>query len=465
MMPNQITDDLENNRADQSISPAYDAGAPNTDVPPANKSDGGYGWVCVVAMLLITAHTWGVNGAFGVYLAHYLDSNTFPGTSELTYSFIGGLSISQITFIAPLVTKCVHTFGTRPTLLVGVVLETGGLIAASFATKVWHLFLTQGLLFGWGSSFLYVGAVGIVPQWFEKRKSVANGIAAGGSGLGGLIWSLATSSMIQNLGLPWAFRITAICVFVVNITCAFLMRDRNSDLKPNQHSFDLSLFKRYEFVLLVGWAYFSTLGYTIILFSLPDNAVKVGLTSRQGAIVGALANLGMAIGRPTIGLLSDYAGRINVATGATFLSALYCLCIWTSGNSYAVLIVFAVLGGSVFGTYWATIGPLLNEVLGIRLLPAALSIVWTVIVLPTTFAEPIALELRRRRSPYYLDVEVFSGCVFIAGTLCLLALRQWKIRMSDRAPDKVNGSPDKPTRLNYSKIARALSTTFTLRKV
>lgn len=381
-MPNQMSHDAGNNPSLRGPSPDYDAGRENMNVLPKDESDGGYGWICVVAMLLITAHTWGVNGvsahhprscsmsilispfhlkAFGVYLAHYLDDHTFPGTSELTYSFIGGLSISQITFIAPIVTKCVHTFGTRPTLFIGVVLETAGLIAASFATKVWHLFLTQGLLFGWGSSFLYVGAVGIVPQWFEKRKSVANGIAAGGSGLGGMIWSLATSSMIERLGLPWAFRITAICVFVVNITCAFLMRDRNSDIKPNQHSFDLSLLKRYEFILLVGWAYFSTLGYTIILFSLPDNAVKVGLTSRQSAIVGALANLGMAIGRPTVGLLSDYAGRINVAIGATFLSALYCLCIWTSGTSYAVLIVFAILGGSVFGTYWAV--RLLNVVL------------------------------------------------------------------------------------------------------
>jgi hypothetical protein len=26
------------------------------------EQDGGYGWVCVFAQLMITAHTWGVNG-------------------------------------------------------------------------------------------------------------------------------------------------------------------------------------------------------------------------------------------------------------------------------------------------------------------------------------------------------------------------------------------------------------------
>jgi MFS family permease len=148
-------------------------------------------------------------------------------------------------------------------LAIGIILETGALIAASFANKVWHLFLTQGLLFGWGSSFLYVGSIGIIPQWFTRRRGVANGIAAAGSGLGGLIYCLATEAMIQKLGLPWAFRITAICTFVVNSICAFLMRDRNKVIKPNQHSFDFRLLKRVEFLFIIGWAYFSILGYTV----------------------------------------------------------------------------------------------------------------------------------------------------------------------------------------------------------
>ena len=41
------------------------------------------------------------------------------------------------------------------------------------------------------------------PQWFKKRRGVANGIAVSGSGLGGLIYSLASEAMIRNLGLAW----------------------------------------------------------------------------------------------------------------------------------------------------------------------------------------------------------------------------------------------------------------------
>lgn len=187
----------------------------------------------------------------------------FPGTSETAYSFIGGLSLSQITFIAPLVTKSTATLGTHTTLFTGVVLETGALVASSFATKFWHLLLSQGLLFGWGSSFLYIGSIGIIPQWFTRRRGVANGIAAAGSGIGGLIYCLATEAIIQHISLAWAFRITAICVFAVTSVCAVLMQDRNKIIKPNMHSFDLGLLRRIDLLLIIAWAYFSILGYTV----------------------------------------------------------------------------------------------------------------------------------------------------------------------------------------------------------
>jgi predicted MFS family arabinose efflux permease len=159
--------------------------------------------------------------------------------------------------------------------------------------------------------------------------------------------------MIQDISLPWAFRITAIVTCVLNVVCAFLMKDRNQQIVPNQKAFDLSLLQRPEMLLIISWASFSTLGYTMILYSLPDNTLKLRMTVRQGAITGALANLGMGIGRPIVGFCSDRFGRLNIVAGATFACTLCCFCIWTSAISYAQLLVFSFLGGSVLGTWWA----------------------------------------------------------------------------------------------------------------
>ncbi|UKZ80600.1 hypothetical protein TrVFT333_008362 [Trichoderma virens FT-333] len=366
----------------------------------ADQHDGGYGWVCVVCQLMITASTWGVNGAFGVYLTHYISTNAFPGTSEIVYSFIGGLSQSQILLIAP-------SSRTPP----------------DFAKQSWHLFLSQGLLFGWGCSFLYIGTIGIIPQWFSRRRGIANGIAAAGSGIGGLIYSLSTEAMISNISVAWAFRITAICTAAVNVICIILIKDRNKHIQPTQNAFDFTLLKRPELLLILAWIFLSTIGYTCVLFSLPDNAVRIGLTAHQGSILGALANLGMAIGRPIVGYFSDRAGRLNMVISATTLAGIWCLCLWTSGTSYPILLAFSILGGTTIGTCWATIGPMLADAFGMKLLPSALSIVWTISAIPSAFAEAMALGLRRSHSPVYLDVQIFSGCMFLGAALFLLPLR------------------------------------------
>lgn len=50
------------------LQSGLESGIPNLEhVPSATPTtddapDGGYGWVCVVCMLIITANTWGVNG-------------------------------------------------------------------------------------------------------------------------------------------------------------------------------------------------------------------------------------------------------------------------------------------------------------------------------------------------------------------------------------------------------------------
>lgn len=250
-------------------------------------------------------------------------------------------------------TYSTKTIGTKPTLLLGVLSETAGLVAASFATQAWHLYLTQGLLFGWGCSFLYIGTIGIIPQWFVQRRGIANGIAAAGSGLGGLVYSLASDAMITSLGVDWSFRITAICAATVDVICALLIQDRNKQIQPEQHGFDIRLLKRPELLWITIWAAFSTLGYTIVLFSIPNNAFVNGLSSRQGSILGALVNMGMAIGRPIVGFLSDRYDRIKMVALATFLAGIFCLCLWTTGTAYSILLAFSVLGGTVVGTSWA----------------------------------------------------------------------------------------------------------------
>ena len=292
--------------------------------------------------------------------------------------------MSQALLISPVATTVIRKCGTRTTLLIGVFFEAASFICASFSTRIWHLFLSQGLLFGWGSGFLFTGSIGILSQWFDRRRSLANGISASGSGFGGLTYNLATNAMIQNLGLPWAFRILAIISFVVNLICALLLKDRNKQVGAKVVGFDAKLFRRPEFYLMLGYGFFSMMGYTVLIYSIPNYARSVGMTVKQGSIVGAILNLGQGIGRPPIGYFSDTFGRINMAGATTFFSAVMVLLVWVNAKSFGVLIFYALVGGTVAGTFWTTVAPVMAEVIGLQDLPAGLSIMWIVLSFPTT---------------------------------------------------------------------------------
>lgn len=67
---------------------------------------------------------------------------------------------------------------------------------SSFATSVWHLILTQGVLYAIGGVFLYYPIYIFIDQWFVRRKGFAYGIMWAGSGCGGL-----SGPLVMNWGL------------------------------------------------------------------------------------------------------------------------------------------------------------------------------------------------------------------------------------------------------------------------
>ncbi|KAK7745403.1 hypothetical protein SLS53_002899 [Cytospora paraplurivora] len=317
--------------------------------------------------------------------------------------------------LAPLATICIRTHGTRACLLVGVILETAAFVGASFTTQIWHLILSQGVAFGAGMGFLFTATVGLIPQWFREKRSLANAIGSAGSGFGGLTYSLAAHAMIDDIGLAWAFRVLAILAFVVNGGCSFLARDRNREVAAVHHPFHRELFRMPGLYLVLAWGFFSILGYTIVVFSIASYASAVGFTSSQGSTVAALFNLSQGLGRPMIGFFSDKIGRINIAALSSLIAGLAAFFLWVfAGEHLAGLIVYALFGAFA-GCLWPCIAPVAAEVVGLQLLPSAMSVTWLALVLPATFAEVIGLGLVTPGRGGYLDVQVFVGAISPGG--------------------------------------------------
>ncbi|KAI1271961.1 major facilitator superfamily domain-containing protein [Xylaria sp. FL0933] len=405
-------------------------------LPQAQEvKDGGYGWVVVTAVAFLNAHSWGINSSFAVFLAYYIKSNTFQ-SSDIGYAFIGGLSLSLAFVVSPLATFLAgwDKFGTRLTIFTGVIFETIAFVGSSFATELWHIILTQGVSFGIGLGLMFVSSAPVPAQWFHKKRSLANGWTAAGSGFGGLTYSLATNAMIERIGLAWTFRTLAIICFVVNGIASFFIRDRNHAVGSVHVAFNWKLFRRPSFIMFQLWMIFSLIGYIILVFSIVAYCQAVGLTAAQASLVGALFNLAQGLGRPAVGLSSDSVGRLNIANLCTLWCGLLCLFVWMFGaRTFAGCIVFALLSGSVAGTMWATVTPICAEVVGLALIPSALSVTWLVLVLPATFAEVIGLSLRSPGSWGYRDVQLFTAFMYIGAFVFGWILRAWKVWELERA--------------------------------
>jgi MFS family permease len=197
-------------------------------------------------------------------------------------------------------------------MLIGACLVSTAWLGASFATQIWHLFLTVGLCFGYGMGFLYLTATAILPQWFLRKRSLAVGLASSGAGLGGLAYNLGSGAAVPSLGLPWTFRVLAISSFVCNFGCAMVLKDRNKMVKPSQRAFAPKELGKIEVNLVIAWGFLTELGYIVLYYSLPHYASSIGLSEKQGSVIGAMLNLGLAIGRPLIGKFSICALRLSM---------------------------------------------------------------------------------------------------------------------------------------------------------
>lgn len=276
----------------------------------------------------------------------------FLEASAWHYAFIGGFNFSIAMLIAPLVTVLTRHFGIHATMTMGLVFQSGGFMAASFATQSWQLHMTQGVLIGIGIGFLYIPSLPVLSQWFVQRRSLANGLSAAGSGVGGAAFAWGTEAIIQRFGINWALRITGMIALVANSAAITMIRDRNHIIRPSQLGFDTTLLRRYDVILLLAWAFLSILGYITLLFSLSDFALSIGLTRKQATDIIGLLNVGTAVGRPIIGILSDKYSRIDTAGVLTLLCGLSCFAFWLPATSFGLSIFFAILCGAIVGVFW-----------------------------------------------------------------------------------------------------------------
>ena len=101
---------------------------------------------------------------------------------------------------------------------------------SSFATKVWHLILTQGILYAIGGNLVYYPIFMFIDEWFVRRKGFAFGIMWAGSGCGGLAGPLILHWGLSKYGVKTFLRGWAIALVGFHIEQNFCSTANSGNL-------------------------------------------------------------------------------------------------------------------------------------------------------------------------------------------------------------------------------------------
>ena len=192
--------------------------------------DGGYGWVIVAVAFFVSVLSDGVLYSFGIYLPIYI--NAF-NSQAATVSWISSFSAGSDCLLSMFSGYYADKYGNKKVLFAGGLIVTLGFFLASFATDLWQLFLTQGLICGIGWSLAYTSAMSVVGQWFNKRRGIAVGISVCGSGIGVFIMVQIQSALLNQYGWQMTLRWMALIEVTGMTACAIFVKRL---LPPSTHN-------------------------------------------------------------------------------------------------------------------------------------------------------------------------------------------------------------------------------------
>ncbi|KAG2173800.1 hypothetical protein INT43_005220 [Umbelopsis isabellina] len=356
-------------------------------------------------------------------------SEAFPGSNALQISFIGSMQSGLINLLGLFLPLVIQLAGYRGTMLIGTILAPLGLIAASFTTELWQLYLTQGLMFGIGGALGYQPAMMIPAQYLRRNRSLAAGICICGSGVGGLALNPVSPykmkvSFISNYGFRASLRYHGIIGLGVMLIGNLLTKPKYSMPKTklrNFKFFDTSLLT-LPMSLLLLFSFLVPFGYLVPFYMIPMYAVSIGLTAEQGALILAIGSGVNAISRVVFGTMADkWLGRINVMFALTLLSGLSTMLIWPFAKSYACLLVYFLIYSASAGVFQSVLPAITTDLCGVDHIAHGMTMYFLAAGPGFLLGTPIAGLIFD--SSNYLTVIEISASLTVLASLAALALR------------------------------------------
>ncbi len=341
-----------------------------------------YGWVVVGGCFVLSLMTAGTMFSFTVFLGPVLEAfdQSYANTS-LVFSLQSLVTFSG----AAVLGFAVDRYGLRRLLALAAVLICLGLVGASQAPSFGWVLVSYSIVTAGGLGITFVIAYTTPPRWFERRRSLATGVAVSGWGVGIVAFPPFVEAVIDRLGWQPTYLVLAGLFLVAIVIAIVLLADRPHDLgvdtdgefEIDPASIDTGhppsvrrqLAKTFETV----WTpLFGVVFVALLLMFVPANAVLVylvdfaeasGVSRRIGVVAVSIVGGMNVVAKFTAGWAADVIGTDRMMAVCVVLMCVPTLLLVAIPTPASVLVLSAVFGFGYGGTA-ALMSPLVANLFG-----------------------------------------------------------------------------------------------------
>jgi len=312
----------------------------------------------LVAMMAISSpqYTW-------TLFTSSLNQKLGTTLAELQWTF--SLLIILQTFVSPLQAYLVDRFGPRNLIAVGAALSGGSWVLAAQVNSLEMLYLTYGIIGGFGTGIIYVGVIGLMVRWFPDRRGLATGLAAAGYGFGAFFTSFPIANMIASSGYQHTLVVWGIIQGVIGILAALGLRTPPEGYQPAGYDPQIAATEAQSrrsyspvemlsnpifYLLFIMMTLMSTGGLMVVSNVGPfakeshvDTVLILGYAALPLSLT--LSRVTNGLTRPFFGWISDHIGRESTMAIAFFLEAAAILVLFAFLNNP---VLFVLMTGIVF---------------------------------------------------------------------------------------------------------------------
>lgn len=302
-------------------------------------------------------------------------SEEFDAASSAT-AVIFGITTFSFFALSIVTGRLSDRFGPRVVLVIGAAAMFVGLLATSRVNSLGVGYVTYGLGVGIAAACGYVPMVAVVGGWFAEKRAVAVGIAVAGIGVGTMIISPLSATLIDRIGWRDTYVIYAIVGAVVMLLCLPLIDRPPGDGHPQPSRFaDALASPVFRRIFLSAFALALALFVPFVFVG--QYAKERGVSPVAAAVLVSVLGGSSVLSRITFGSLVRRFGSFRLYRGCLGLHAV-AYCVWfVAGSSYVLLVLFVTVLGVGYGGFVALSPILISDRMGVAGLGSILGLMYT----------------------------------------------------------------------------------------